>query len=1349
MRSRLPESTQSVDEIKADIPRIQIKVLGRFQVIRGETLITKKEWSAAKKPQLLLKALITRGAENVLIDLLIDDLWTDTTLDDGKQNFRVVLHRLRKILGHLEKTGSPYISFDWNMVSLNRSLVLLDIDEFLSLCKRAKKAEQAGDIKGSIGFGNAAIELYKGDYLEDELYTPWTMPKREETRAIYIDILRRTASHCERQGNSRKSIDLYKLLIKADPALEEAYRKLMLLYSNIGMRTEAIRVYNECTRVLGRELGVDPDKLTTSIYGRIVESGRPDTETRPLDFDRPRSYTPKYLADKILNNRSSIEGERKNVTVMFADVANSTAVFEDLDPEDVHQIMDGCFRLLLDEVHRFEGTINQFLGDGVMALFGAPIAHEDHVQRACHAALAIQKAHAPYAESLKTRYGIDLKLRIDLNCGPVVVGSIGNDLRMDYTAKGDTVNLAAGMENNAEPGAVMVTKHLYKLTREYFEFEPIGSIEVKAKEKSVEAYLLIKPTGVETRFAASAARGLTRFVGRAREIKALNEVFEKARSGEGRVAGISGEAGVGKSRLLLEFRNSLPKGEYRYFEGRCSHYGESMPYLPLLDVLRSFIGVKEGEPEQTIKRKLGKRILGLDKKLRKIIPPLQELLSIKVEDEEYAKLEPRQKRERTFEAIRDLLIRASRLRPMVLAIEDLHWIDRTTEEFLDYMIGFLPGTRILLLLLYRNEYTHQWGSGSCYSGIGVGQLSMSRSVDLVAAILEGGYVAPELSELILGKSAGNPFFIEELTFAMIEKGSIRRKGESFVLAGDISGMEVPDTIQGIIAARMDRLEESLKRIVQMAAVIGREFAFHILETISEMKEGLKSGLIQLQRLEFINRKSLSPELEYIFRHALTQETAYRSLLAARRKELHCKTALAIEELFSERIGEFCTVIGEHFLRGEAWERASEYLIRAGDTATRLFASPEARLHYARALDALAHLPSSENNRRSKVDTLIKQTSLSWAVDSPEQNIVRMSEAERLVQELPGPDGIPGSDLLRLARVRLWMGRIHFVSNAIPEAIAYYRQVLEVAQKLGDPELLALPSLSIGMALWFQGHFGKAEPLLRQAITAFEQLGDWVGWINAVGYLGMTLGSTGRYEEGLAQCQRAIARARELNYPNGIALGFIQMSRIYADAGNLACTLETTRQAKEAAEQSGNRIFVYFYYANRSYAELCGGQFDAAAANMANCMAVAQELGGQLFGGNVFVTHNAEIALGRGQVEQALSIAEQAAAMAEKTGHIWGEASSRQVWGRSLAAMNPPKWDEAEAQMAESLRLYELGEARLYAARMRMHWGIICRDRGNTHAAREHFEKSAAQWSASNIPWELERVNKLIADLPKP
>jgi hypothetical protein len=349
-------------------------------------------------------------------------------------------------------------------------------------------------------------------------------------------------------------------------------------------------------------------------------------------------------------------------------------------------------------------------------------------------------------------------MRIGLNSGPVVVGSIGDDLRMDYTAQGDTANLASRMESSAEPGTIMASQHIYRQAKEFFEFESLGEIQVKGKKETVEAYRLMRPTEIETRIAASAAKGLTRFVGRTREIEVLKEAFEKVKSGEGQIVGIVGEAGVGKSRLLLEFRNLLPKGEYAYFEGRCLHYGGSMPYVPILDVLRTYIGVKEGEQERVIRQRLNERILGLDENLQHVIPPFQELLSLKVDDEGFAKLEPKQKREKTFEAIRDWLVRGSQDRPLVLVVEALHGIEKTSEEFLSYMIGWLPKTRILLLLLYRPEYTHQWGSKSYYSLIGVQKLSMITSAELVAAILEGGDVVPELRDLILNRAAGNPLF---------------------------------------------------------------------------------------------------------------------------------------------------------------------------------------------------------------------------------------------------------------------------------------------------------------------------------------------------------------------------------------------------------------------------------------------------------------------------------------------------------------------------------------------------------------------------------------------------------------
>ncbi len=398
---------------------------------------------------------------------------------------------------------------------------------------------------------------------------------------------------------------------------------------------------NECGAKLGLACSlcgkVNPPggKFCNKCGQALGEAPRPILTPVIFDVLDPKSYTPRHLVKKILTHRSSIEGERKIVTVMFADVAGFTSFSEKLDPEDVHRIMDGCCRILVDEIHRFEGTIGEFRGDGVMALFGAPIAHEDHTQRACHAALAIQQALVSYNEEVQGRYGMDFKMRIGLNSGSVVVGSIGDDLRMDYTAMGDTANLAARMESNAQPGTILASKNIYRLVKEYFEFQPLGEIQIKGKEGSVEAYQLLRPSQVQTGIAASTAKGLTRFMGRSREMEILIEAFDKVRSGEGQVVGIVGEAGVGKSRLLLEFRNLLSKDSCWYFEGRCLHYGGTMPYLPILDVLRTFLEVKEGEQESVVRDKLKENILGLDENLRYIIPPIQELLSLQVDDEAF------------------------------------------------------------------------------------------------------------------------------------------------------------------------------------------------------------------------------------------------------------------------------------------------------------------------------------------------------------------------------------------------------------------------------------------------------------------------------------------------------------------------------------------------------------------------------------------------------------------------------------------------------------------------------------------------------------------------------------------
>ncbi len=736
-----------------------------------------------------------------------------------------------------------------------------------------------------------------------------------------------------------------------------------------------------------------------------------------IDFQQPRSYTPKHLVDKILTSRSAIEGERKTVTILFADVAGSTAMFEKLDPELVHEVMDGCFRIILDEVHRYEGSVNQFRGDGVMALFGAPIAHEDHAQRACHAALAIQKSLKPYSNRLKHRYELDFAMRVGLHSGPVVVASIGDDLRMDYTAQGDTANIAKRLEGSAEAGGVLTSDHTYRLAREFFAFGPPVPIKLKGKAEQFPAYRLLQATKIQTRIGASRVRGLSRFVGRDSELESLRDALKRVQSGEGQVVSLVGEAGVGKSRLLLEFRKSIPKGEQIYLEGQCLHYGGSMPYLPVLDLIRTFIGITEGETEQTIQIRLQERITGLGETLAHTIPPLQELLSITVHDETFSGLEPKQKQRQIFDAIRDLLILGSNDMPLILALEDLHWIDRTSQELLDYLVHWLPRARILLLLLYRPEYNHLWGSTSCYRMIGVNQLTTPHSEILVGDLLQGGVITPELQELIVSRASGNPLFLEELTKTLLENGTIVRKGDHFVLLRDIDGFQVPDTVQGIIAARMDRLEENLKRIMQVAAVIGREFAFRILETISDMKADLKARMSNLQDLEFIYEKNLFPELEYIFRHALVRDVAYNSLLLAKRKKIHEKIGQAIEKLYPDRLEEFCEVLGYHYLLSENWPKAYRYLKRSAQKAVRNNSLAEGVEFAFKAFSALTRMEQTDDNKKKQIDLVLAMRGAMTRFGHPEEYLPLLQKAEKLAEEL--------SEITKKLQLRSAMG-VYFI-----------------------------------------------------------------------------------------------------------------------------------------------------------------------------------------------------------------------------------------------------------------------------------------------------------------------------------
>ena len=669
---------------------------------------------------------------------------------------------------------------------------------------------------------------------------------------------------------------------------------------------------------------IPPDRQFCGECGRALTKPK---ESPPIDFNQPQSYTPKYLADKILTTRSSIEGERKLVTVLFADVANYTSMSEKLDPEEVHQIMDGCFKILIEEIHKYEGTINQFTGDGIMALFGAPVAHEDHAQRACYSALSIQKAMADYGEKIKNDTGVNFMMRIGLNSGLVIVGSIGDDLRMDYTAVGDTTNLAARIQQVAKPGQVWSSQKTHNIVQDYFYDELMEESFLKGKTQPQRIYhILSERQGVRTRFQAGIVRGITDLVGRRPEMEILNGAFQKAKKGEGQVVDVVGEAGVGKSRLVYEFQKKF-KQEGIFLTGVCVQYGQMINFLPVIDILKEAFGIEEGMTEDRIGKRIAEEV---DQDLSEMIPFFRSLLSLKIEDAKFNALEPEGRKFGTFEAVKGLLISLSRRKPIVIFIDDVHWMDKVSEELFTYFARCIVDQPVFMLSAYRPEGSPTWAQGAHYQRLGIETLSSKSSVHLVRNMLNVAALEQELEEKIVQKTEGNPLFVEEIVRELLERGDIVKSGEQFVCTRPIEQCEIPNTIQGVLAARMDRLSEDLKKTMQVASVIGRDFLFRLLNSIMEIGEELRTQMTNLVGLEILYEKTLYPELEYIFKHALTQEVAYESLLKQRRQEIHGKVAQAIEELYADRIDEHFEALAHHYERSGNNAKAMEYLILAGE-----------------------------------------------------------------------------------------------------------------------------------------------------------------------------------------------------------------------------------------------------------------------------------------------------------------------------------------------------------------------------------------------------------------------------------
>jgi len=618
----------------------------------------------------------------------------------------------------------------------------------------------------------------------------------------------------------------------------------------------------------------------------------------------PLTYTPPYLAEKILISRSALEGERKQVTVLFADLKGSTELIRDLDPETAQRLLDPALHHMMDAVHRFEGTVNQVLGDGIMALFGAPIAHEDHAVRACYAALAMQAELRRYAEAVRHTQGLEVQLRVGLNSGEVVVRAIGNDLHMDYSAVGQTTHLAARMEQLATPGSIRLTAATLRLAEELVQVNALGPFPVKGLTEPIEVFELVGASAIRRRLQARAARGLTRFVGRQHELLTLRQALAQAGAGHGQVVALVGEAGVGKSRLVYEFIHSHHTPGWLVLESASVSYGKATPYFPVIDLLKRYSHIEEHDDTRTIRAKVTGQVVTLDPALQDTLPALLLLLDALPEDSPFFHLDPPQRRQRTLDALTRVLLRESQVQPLLLVFEDLHWIDAETQAFLDSLVESLPTVQLLLLVNYRPEYQHGWGSTTSYTQVRLDPLPLASADELLQALLGDDPRLAPLTPLLIARTAGNPFFLEESVRTLVEAGVLQGERGAYRLARPLESLQMPATVHAVLAARIDRLPPADKHLLQTAAVIGHEVPWPLVQAIAALSdEALHRGLAHLQAAEFLDETRLFPERELRFKHALTHEVAYSSLLQERRRVLHARIVAAVERLYADRLPE--------------------------------------------------------------------------------------------------------------------------------------------------------------------------------------------------------------------------------------------------------------------------------------------------------------------------------------------------------------------------------------------------------------------------------------------------------------
>jgi class 3 adenylate cyclase/tetratricopeptide (TPR) repeat protein len=1065
----------------------------------------------------------------------------------------------------------------------------------------------------------------------------------------------------------------------------------------------------------------------------------------PSRLDTPQAYTPKHLAEKILTSKAALEGERKQVTVLFADLKGSMELLADRDPEEARKILDPVLERMMEAVHRYEGTVNQVMGDGIMALFGAPLAHEDHAVRACYAALRMQESVRKYADEVRRSHAAVVKIRVGLNSGEVVVRAIGSDLHMDYTAVGQTTHLAARMEQLADPGAIVITPATLALAEGYVAVRSLGAVPVKGLADAVEIYEVTGAGPARTRLQAGARRGLTRFVGRDAELEQLRRAQQLASEGRGQVAAIVGEAGVGKSRLVYELTHSHRLKGWLVLESASVSYGKATSYLPVIDLLKGYFKIQDRDDLREIREKVTGKLLTLDESLKPALPALLALLDVPIDDGSWQTLDPAQRRQQTLDGVKRLLLREAREQPLLVIFEDLHWIDSETQALLDGLVESLGSARLLVLVNYRPEYQHAWGSKTSYSQMRLDALGAESAGELLDALLGDDPGLAPLKQLLVKR--GNPFFLEETVRTLVETRALAGERGRYRLTQPVQAIQVPPTVHAMLAARIDRLAPEDKRLLQISSVIGKDVPFALLQAIAELPEvALGSGLSRLQAAEFLDETGLYPDLEYSFKHALTHEVTYGGLLQERRRDLHARIVAAIETLHRDRLGEEIERLAYHAVRGALQEKAVLYLRQAGAKAAARSALPDAQGWFEEALGILETLPESPPTLEQALEIRLELRPVLGQLGEVRQMLGRLREAETLAERL--------NDDRHRGRVCAFMANAHSSVGQLDEACASGSRALAIARALEDVELRILSTVYLGQAFYHRGDYEQVVALATDHVAtfpadlAYEFFGSaGLPLVETHSRLALSLGHLGKFAEAAVYEAAAIRLAEPTH--RAFTIG-----QIHNAAGTLHLLKGEWAQARSLIEhgiavlRSGNVINVLPYAVASSAWVLA--QLDQASEALSRLREGERLLDDQVTRGLVGQLGWAYQALGRaclllGRLDEAHRLGDRAIEFSPC--HPGFAAHAQHLLGD--IATHPDRFDDegCEVHYHQALALAEPRGMRPLVAHCHLGLGLYRRT-GKRQEAEEHLTTATTMYREMDMRFYLEQAEgAMVSDRP--